>query len=266
MEKKLRFILIIISVALSLQIVAQDTLLLKPAKNITCFDVDVKGNIFASDDSYTLYKFDVNGKLLTNVNIKSYGELTSIDCTNPFEIYAYYKDQNIVVFYDNMLNVRGEIRLNEHYLTNVSCIARSFDNNIWLIDLSQYKLLKINKKGEVLLESAYLNNILNDDLHTYKIWENNNTVLIADSTVGIYEFDIYCTYSTTYYVHNCMAAESIKNEILLYTMDGLQIYHKLTRTSKPLKHQTPEITALAYGQNKLYCLSNGKIISYPTEL
>jgi hypothetical protein len=265
MEKKFRYILITISFLLGMPIMAQDTLILKEVRETTCLEMDVKGNIFVADQSLTLYKYSLEGTLITNVSIKSYGELTSIDCSNPFEIYTFHKDQNIIVFYDNMLNVRGELRLNEHFFTNVSCIARSFDNQIWILDLSVFKLLKLNKSGEVLAESPYLNNVLGGDLNTFKIWEYNNMVYVADSVVGIYEFDMYATYSTTYYIAHVTAAESYPGGFYLSCQNQLWAYQMLAREPRNLKVALPQVTYFTTANRKMYYLYQNKIISYLNE-
>jgi hypothetical protein len=244
---------------------AQDTLELKEIKAISCFSVDAKGNMFIADNAFTLFKYDVTGKLITNVNIKSYGELTSIDCTNPFEIYAFYQDQNIIVFYDNMLNVRGELRLNNYFFNNVSCVSRSFDNNIWLLDLSQYKLLKINKKGETIAESAFLNNVLGEELNTYKIWEENNNVYVADSVIGVFMFDIYATYSSTFPIKGTQSVTSNKAALFFNQNGKLIRYGKLFREPVITKLNVPRSTTFDSKLKKLFYFDGNKIISYPTE-
>ena len=265
MEKTLRYILIIINIVVGVQLSAQDTLTLTDVKDVTSFEMDLKGNIFVADQSLTLFKYSSEGKLLTNVSIKSYGPLTSIDCSNPFEIYTFHKDQNIIVFYDNMLNLRGELRLNDYFYNNVSCIARSFDNQIWVMDLSQFKLIKINKKGEVLAESPYLNNVLGNDLNTFKIWEFGNMVYVADSLVGIYEFDMYATYNTTYYLSGISEAESYPGGFYLSFKNSLMLYPMLSRNSIDLFVKLPVNTFFSSANRKLYYLSQNKIISYLSE-
>ena len=230
MEKTLRYILIIINIVVGVQLSAQDTLTLTDVKDVTSFEMDLKGNIFVADQSLTLFKYSSEGKLLTNVSIKSYGPLTSIDCSNPFEIYTFHKDQNIIVFYDNMLNLRGELRLNDYFYNNVSCVARSFDNQIWVMDLSQFKLIKINKQGEVLAESPYLNNVLGNDLNTFKIWEFGNMVYVADSLVGIYEFDMYATYNSTYYLSGISEAESYPGGFYLSFKNPISLSNSLGKS------------------------------------
>jgi len=165
------------------------------------------------------------------------------------------------VFYDNMLNVRGEIRLNDHYLNNVSCIARSFDNNLWVVDLSQYKLLKINKKGEILSESPYLNNILDKELNIYTMWEYNNEVYLADSLVGIYVFDMYATYITTHYITNHTASIG-KGQNIYFSINGMLMqYHTILRNVVNTQQVIPADTSFYLYNNRLYYYHKNTVIT-----
>ena len=258
----LRYILIIISGFFTLLSSAGDTLKLKTIHSIESMCVDIKGNIFIADDAFTLYKFDANGNKITNVNIKAYGAITSIDCSNPFEIYVFHKDQNIVVFYDNMLNLRGEIRLNNYFLYNVSCVARSFDNNLWVVDLSQYKLLKINKIGEILSESPYLNNILNKELNIYTMWEYNNEVYLGDSLAGIYVFDMYATYRTTHFTPSNTASIGKGQNIYLSIDNILHQYHTTLRDLIKTNVILPDSTSFSLYNKRIYYHSGNSIYTY----
>lgn len=249
---KLRYILITISIFAYTAGQAQDTLQLAGIQEITAFAIDAKGNYYIGDNSLTLYKYNENGTQITNVNIKTYGNITSIDCSNAFELYVYYQDQNILVFYDNMLNVRGEIRLNDYYFNNVACVARSFDNQIWLVDLSQYKLLKINKNGEILAESPFLNNILGNTFYPTKMWEENNDIYIVDTSNGIHQFDMYATYSTTYFHPHITDALSLGNRFLLKQDKQLYTYDKLLRNPVLLEIAPPDSGFIIYHQKYLY--------------
>jgi len=256
----LRYILITISCILVVRASAQDTILLQNINTIVGMSIDTKGNIFVADNNFTLYKYDTKGKPVTNVNIKSYGEITSIDCTNPFEIYVFHKDQNIIVFYDNMLNVRGELRLNDYFLSNVSCVARSYDNNIWVVDLSQYKLLKINKAGEVISESAYLNSILSTKLNIYTLWEYNNEVYLADSLVGVHVFDMYATYSNTHYTPNNKAAIGVNGRMYLSIGGKLHLYNTLIRDLIKTELSLPNYTSFSLYNKAIYYYSKNQVI------
>lgn len=259
------FIAITISLFLSSKAIAQDTLSLPLAGNINVMEVDAKGNFYVADDDFSLYKYDSRGNLITNVNIKTYGELSSIDCSNPFELYVYYQDQNILVFYDNMLNIRGELRLNDYYF-NVACVARSFDNHIWLVDMTEYKMLKINKKGDVLIETPYLNNILNNEIYPFKIWEYNNKIYVADSLNGLYQFDIMGTYASTYYINGIDEITQDVGLLYYHSSDHLYAYRMMTREPIKLKRKRAKFNNLCYSQDSLFCSFRNKIISYPADL
>ena len=89
-------------------------------------------------------------------------------------------------------------------ILNENTVDKKSDSNLQSSNIKQ----KINKKGEVLAESPYLNNVLGSDLNTFKVWEFGNMVYVADSLVGIYEFDMYATYNSTYYLSGISEAES----------------------------------------------------------
>ncbi len=258
---KLSYILLILNLFASLFVKSQDTLALKNLKNITCLSIDAKGNKYLSDDSYTLYKYNVNNKLITNVNNKSYGNITSIDCSNPFEIYVFYKDQNIIVFFDNMLNIRGEVRLNNFQMNNVSCISRSYDNQIWLVDMSENKMLKISKSGKKLIESNFLNSINQMLTNPFKIWEQNGQVYVADSTSGIIAFDIYATLDKTYPINTYSSVTG--NSTHFYTnQKGLLIqYNKLLKIPTKVDLKIPKEAKLAIHNENIFYYFDNKIIS-----
>jgi hypothetical protein len=229
-------------------------------------ETDAEGNFYVADNQHSLFKYNSKGVLITNVNIKTYGAISSIDCSNPFEIYIFYRDQNIIVFYDNMLNSRGEIRLNDYYFTNVSCVARSFDNNIWIVDMSEYKLLKINKKGDILLETPYLNNVLTSGLKPFKLWEKDNSVFMADSVNGIHKFDHYANHISTYYFNQYKAICHSSNFFFFEKDNTLFRYHILTREPEKLKITLVDKALFTVDNNTFYIYVNNKIISYPADL
>ena len=187
--------------------------------------IDAKGNYYLADKKNTLYKLDRFGKEVTRVNTKLYGTVYSIDCSNPFELYVHYKDQNKVVFFDNMLNLRGELDLSPFGYGTISAIARTFDNQLWLFNATEFELMKVSKSGEVLLRSGLLTNFVNKGVSPYAIVENNNQVYLADSSAGILIFDMFATYSKTIPIYGSMAFDVDGDQILLKLADKLIIYH-----------------------------------------
>jgi hypothetical protein len=261
----LRCTLFLISFFFAFWVRSQDTLTLTPLNAIQCMNIDASQNIWVTDDAFTLYKFDLTGKQITNVNIKSYGTISSIDCSNPFEIYVYHRDQNILVFYDNMLNKRGEIRFNDLYIYNVACVARSFDNQIWILDISDYTLKKISKSGKLLASSIYLNTISSKALNTYKIWEEDGHTLVADSLNGILSFDLFGTYETTYSFYPCTSATSISKLFYVNQKGSLMAYNSILRNPIPLKYSLPLFAQITKSGNAIYYSVENRVIRIPIQ-
>lgn len=195
MRSVLKHIVLLSALVLSLEVSASDSLIINNVKNIITFNVDNKGNFFVADQANSLIKLDSNGTEITRVNTKVYGRIHSIDCSNPFEIYVYHKAQNVLVFYDNMLNNRGEMRLNDLGYDNIACVARSFDNAVWLFDYNDFELKKVRKDGILDLSSGNVLTFTEAKLNPSAIQEIGKNVMLIDSSVGIMMFDIFGTWT-----------------------------------------------------------------------
>ena len=189
-----RHIALNILMLLSLMAGAKDSLRF-PVDSISVFRMDINGNVFLADQHGTLYKFTAEGKEVTRVNSKLNGRIQSIDCSNPFEIYVYHREQNTVVLYDNMLNTRSTLALNALGYTNVQAIARSYDNGIWLFDNSSYELRKIDRSGQLLLSSGTISPLIKAEINPIAIVEDQQQVYLADSSAGIFRFDLFGNFS-----------------------------------------------------------------------
>lgn len=216
---------------------AQDLTYLEVEGDVQEFAIDANGNIFATDATNTLYKFDASGKLITKVNVKVYGVIQKIDCNNPFDIYTYHNEQNVVVYYDNMLNIRGETRLNDLLFTGVVAMARSFDNQLWVADNSTNRLYKVSKAGEVLIESNILSTMVEGSTDIVDIQEYNNIVYVVDRNHGILEFDLFLTFQSLHVIPNLQWAV-IGEQTILLGHEKWYMYNHLTRILSPIKIPT----------------------------
>lgn len=213
---------------------AQSTLFVLDNEPV-CIEQDAKGFFFIADEHGTLAKYSSTGKRVMQVNIKVFGVVSKIDCQNPFEVYTYHKDQNIVVFYDNMLNIKGSLSLNNHYLTNVVDVARSFDNKLWLFDQSDLKLKKVLKAGNTEFESPNLSNILNKEVFITEVREFSNSIYLLDTLHGIHVFDAFGTFVTTHYLKHKPQKWILIDNVLVYQEEQkLYTYNIVLRSIQPI--------------------------------
>lgn len=158
---------------------------------------DPLGTLYLIRTDNSIEKYDAAGTLLKQVNHKVYGPLKSIDATNPFELYLYYSELGKVVITDNQLSIRGEIDFNPH-LVMPAAIARSFDNGIWIFDLSDMELKKFGKN---MLMNHHSGNILQitgaGELDVRSVADMESRVYLHNKTTGIEVFDNFANYIKT---------------------------------------------------------------------
>lgn len=155
---------------------------------------DYLQNFYIVSPNNDISKYDLNGNLLATANFKVLGNISSLDASNPFEIYVFYRDQNRILFLDNLLNLRGECDLETIGVSQIAAVARSADNQIWLFDMADLKLKKYGKDLKLQSESAPFNTLLNGaPVNPSQILDINSSVLVLNAG-SLHEFDVFANY------------------------------------------------------------------------
>ena len=161
------------------------------------FTTDNLGNIFLVQQDNSIDKFDSKGVKQASVNFKIYGDLTHLDVSNPFELYAFYRDQQTLLILDNMFNIRSEIVMNDLTPGEVSVAGRSFDNGIWYFDASSKRLLKADKNLQKRIEGVPLATFTTENWQPQHLLDNEFQVVTYDSSNGFCLFDVFGNYYKT---------------------------------------------------------------------
>src|SRR5690606_16861793 len=117
-------------------------------------------------------------------NNNKLGNLQHIDATDPFNVLLYYPDYFTVLTLDRTMNITSEYDLTNLNLIEVEAIGMSNDNNVWLYDEVTFKLRKVDRNGQVLLESVELNLLLQYTPHPNFILERENKVYLNNPETG----------------------------------------------------------------------------------
>lgn len=202
---RISLILICISAfAFSTALQAQDRLdtLWKPSGifygEFSDFSIDHLGNSYLINENGQLKKIDEKGDSSAVFNdIKRYGRLHSIEVSNPLRILLFYKDFGTVVILDRFLNPRAEIDLRRHGFYNVSAIALSYDNQIWIYDALESKLKKISEEGRLLSETPDFRMLFNPVPEPEIIIDQDKKLYVYDNKTGLKIFDYFGTLQTS---------------------------------------------------------------------
>ncbi|MDF1695670.1 MAG: hypothetical protein P1U56_07570 [Saprospiraceae bacterium] len=117
------------------------------------------------------------------------GEIESIDATNPQKILCFIKDFNRILVLDNTLAEINTIDLSISEYLDVSVVARSNDNQIWLFDPISQTLVKVNDLVQKQTESNRLTDLNLGMIDPVHLVERGNIVAMTDPKLGILIFD-----------------------------------------------------------------------------
>ena len=152
---------------------------------------DALGNIYdVCTDHISMHSsnFNIDYRLST----LQYGTSAQLDLTNPLVPFMFFQDQGVLVFFDNNLNVLEDpIFLNEKFQGQITCVAGSKGDALWLYDANSSTLIRTNRKFEVLSQSANLSYLTKSTLQPKQIIENGQRVYFIDAEKGISTFSLF---------------------------------------------------------------------------
>jgi hypothetical protein len=161
------------------------------------FKIDVFGSFYfiKPDNSLTVYDNEFNEQF--NYFNNGLGHISFIDISNPRKILLFFKDFQKVVFLDNTLSEIGRFEWNIEEAMDIKAIGSSRDNFIWLYDGLDYRLKKVDSKGNTLLSSNPLQTHFEIDISPDYIIEKNNFVYLIEEGIKVLVFDNFGNYVKT---------------------------------------------------------------------
>ena len=159
---------------------------------ITDFTVDNLGNLYLLYRTDQIKKLGPRGDSIGVFNAtRRYGQLYSMDVTNPLKIILYYKDFGTIVALDRQLNVRNTIDLRRLNIFQVKAVGLSFDNNVWIFDEQDGRLKRVSEEGRVIDQTNDLRLFFDSLPSPDQLIDQDKLVYLYDSTKGVYMFDYY---------------------------------------------------------------------------
>jgi hypothetical protein len=228
--------------------------------NYSNFYIDNLNNIYLLNKNNQLKKLDANGDSVAVSNaLKKYGDVYSVDVSNPLKILVYYKDFSTLLILDRFLSSLNAIDLRKYEILQAQAVAQSYDNNYWVFDAVENKLKKIDDNGNVLLQTPDFRTIFNDDFSPGKIIDNNGFLYLYDKTKGWLIFDYNGAFKQNIPQPNLSNVQVIKND--LYGFDSAHNLHRcnVQTFKESIYHFNEKISSaikMQINMNSLYVLAN----------
>ncbi|MBL7810883.1 MAG: hypothetical protein JNL57_01550 [Bacteroidetes bacterium] len=132
----------------------------KPAQSVSgryiAADIDPQGNVYYIDSAYTIEKYVPGKGVVARQSLLRYGSGAILDVSNPVEPFVFYPVSGYLLVLDNQLNLQNETNLLEGENMAPAAFGRSNDGQIWIYDDNSHTLKKLNRQGEKLQESIWL--------------------------------------------------------------------------------------------------------------
>jgi hypothetical protein len=242
---------------------ADTTLHLINEKNIpgtyTNFYIDNLGNVFLVSKTNQIKKLDEHFDSVTVFNdVRRYGNIYSLDVTNPLKILVYYKDFTTILVLDRFLNIRNTIDLRKADILQAKAVAVSYDNNYWVFDELDNAIKKIDDNGNILFKSSDFRVLFSEQYNPSQIIDANGLLYLYDEKKGWLVFDYYGTFKRHIDVTNREDVQIFNDQIVSH--DSTYFYYYNTKTFSEIKMQ-PDINlskAIKVQQalNKIFILQN----------
>ena len=140
----------------------------------------------------SIWKTSSQNNLNFVYSLKRSGRITSIDAGDPMKVLVFYKDLSLITFLDNFLAEESSIQLMDFNLDQAEVVCKALNNGIWVYDIKQDKLVKINAVTlNVDIEILNIQRIIGEAFSPTLMMERNNGLYLNDPQKGIYVFDNY---------------------------------------------------------------------------
>jgi hypothetical protein len=229
--------------------------------NAKFIQADELGNLYIVSPSNQLYKYNTSGKVLATLNYNYNGNISSIDASNPMEIYVFYKEINRVLFLDNNLAYRGELDLTKQNITQASAIARSYDNGIWVFDMGDLQLKKMSKDGNITQSSGNIRQIIKTDFVPITLLENTKQVMLANDSIALL-FDVFASFIKTFKFSKTASFQLNSNYVLQTIDNQINALELKIGINRPVFEFVNKINWSFLNKDQVYIYQENKISIY----
>ena len=225
---------------------------------------DQLGNFYVVEGN-NIYKYDREGEKINQYSNNRYGQITSIDATDPYKIVVFYEDFRTVIILDNQLSENGsplDLQFTDFAQPIMTC--RAYNSGFWLFDQLLYGLFRVTLSLHTENKSGNLSQILGYKIEPNYMKEYNNTLYLNNPATGILVFDQYGTYVKNIHILGLESFQVIEKGIFFLEKNKIKKFSFKNLDIQELPLPELNIKGMAVDKNRLFVLtaSGVKIYDY----
>ncbi len=190
------------------------------------FSTDQFKNIYIINKSL-INKINSENNTKINYSNNLFGDITSIDVSDPFRILIFNKDFNKILFLDNTLSeISSPIILDNLQYFNVTAVCQSNNGGFWIYDQNLNQIVYFDKNLKETKKSAQISSLLeyNDINNEVFMLEKNDYIYLGIYNEGILQFNNYGTYIKTFPIKDCTQFQ-VKDGYIIYSKNNKLFFY-----------------------------------------
>lgn len=230
------------------------------------FTTDHLGNIYLFGGN-TLGLYNGEGQIQKSHSLKQFGEIGSVDASDPMKVLLFYRTFQQIVLLDNQLSPAGNPVSIETLGTGEASLAcTSHNNGFWLYTLPNHELIRfdqgLNRTVQTgnLIQTAGLSG---DPVFLHEYYDH---IFLSDTSSGILIFDLYGAHIKTIPIKGLMSFQVAGEQLIYFKNSKLRSYNLKTLEEDEVLLPENNITNARCEKEKLYLLKQNRLDIYHAKI
>ena len=221
-------------------------------------------NIYFSDQKNNIHQVSPDGKLVRTYSPPTQAHVALLEAWNLVRILAFYDDRQHITLLDRFLTPLASTRLSEIADGNVRLATLASNDQIWLLNESDFSLAKVDLQRPEATSRTQLNQILPDARTDFRFMrEYQNNLYLVDRIAGIYIFDNLGTYKKKIPVTGLSFLGFKGDEAFYLKDDKLTFFNLYTLKERQIALPlAPHYSQALVGNNTIYLFSDTTLDIY----
>ncbi|MEP7167891.1 MAG: hypothetical protein ABI855_00825 [Bacteroidota bacterium] len=224
---------------------------------VSFFTTDHLGNCYLVTEN-GLFKYDLDGKLLSSFSQKNFGTIQFVDATDPLKVLIFNKDFSSVITLDNKLAVQSSFNLHDLNLQQPILICVSRHDGYWIYDKQSNQLKKFNTALQPVYESSDLSQLINSEINPVFLVESEKWLWLSNPSSGVLIFDMFGTYLKTLKIKDSSDVNNFQvnnDKIILSEGNTLKEINQTELNAKEITYkELNDVKKIRIEQNRIYVL------------
>lgn len=219
--------------------------------------VDYSGNIFVSTINGDIRKFNNQCEEQLVFSPMKTGKIKQLNIWSQFKVFAFYEELQEYVVLNRFLTSPVRYSLSNLKVGYVSNATLNFQQNLWLIDESDFMLKLIDLERNEVVTSQQLNQHLDIANHEItNLIESKGRLYLIDNRYGILIYDNFGNYVDKIEAKGVISVSFEKESLIYFIKEGLVEVSLNSLDQRTLEWSKDKYEDLIRKNNTFYGITN----------